>query len=389
VELIYEAEGWISFGSSPQGTMPGGEVVIAKPDEPLSDQNPAKYVMSGRSDAAIALADSQTLLNASYEQSNGQTILRFTKLLSEPGETEILLNGPNTFIFAAGSDNAFGYHGNARGAITLPQLSQCLVIGRAGGAGAVVPKQQNNDDALQNIVVKSEEAPFKTVWIFHGVLMAISWAILLPIGIGCSLVRKLLPGTKVWFQLHMFCNGTAFLLMTAAFGLAVYAVEQSGATHFSSTRHQTIGLAIYVLSFVQVVSGIFRPHLPPQLPSNSTKIMEEGEQAGHHQHDLEASSPPIKPNPLEQQQQDTNTTNHPTKKSFARILFELGHRIFGFGLLGLSWYNLYTGILLLTAYYGATYNKIAILWAVIGCVSGLILILYLYQAVMFGIIRKM
>jgi Eukaryotic cytochrome b561 len=110
----------------------------------------------------------------------------------------------------------------------------------------------------------SEDAKYQNLWVAHGLMMGIAFAVLIPIGIGCSLLRHLVPDKGLWFKLHMFINGTAFLLMTAAFGIAVYVTERLGNDHFkvSDTKHTAAGLAVYVLSFVQVIAGVLRPHLP-------------------------------------------------------------------------------------------------------------------------------
>lgn len=126
VELIYEDEGWVGFGLSPQGKMAGAEVVVAKPAGPVNGSNPGKYRIASKTVAGIQLLDAQTLLNATYEQANGQTIVRYSKRLAEDGEMEIFADGENTFIFAAGSDNDFQFHGQQHGSITLPRLTKCL-----------------------------------------------------------------------------------------------------------------------------------------------------------------------------------------------------------------------------------------------------------------------
>ena len=126
VELIYEGEGWVGFGLSPAGKMVGAEVVVAKPADPVNGSNPGKYRIGSKTVTGIQLLESQTLVNATFEQTNGQTIVRFTKRLAEDGEIEILPDSENTFIFAAGSDNTFAFHGQQHGSVTLPRLTKCL-----------------------------------------------------------------------------------------------------------------------------------------------------------------------------------------------------------------------------------------------------------------------
>jgi hypothetical protein len=330
--------------------MPGAEVVIAMPDQAQGASNPGKYNIGARTQEAIVLSGQQTLENASFEQSGGTTVLRFTKPLAESGELAISATGPNTFVFALGSSNTFGYH-KTRGSVKVDSLLQCLEAGQAADP---------NENSTPNVSAGSSEPPNKSLWIAHGILMFISWGILLPIGIGCSIVRRLVPGNGTWFQVHRICNGTAFLLMTAGFGIAVHNVNEAGTEHFSEVRHRTIGLVIYVLSFVQVLGGIFRPHLPHAQPPKEVEPDVEAD-------DADKTGPPPAP--------------EAPKKSIQRVVFEVAHRTFGFGLLGLSWYNLYLGIAAIVAFYGSYYDKSAAMWGVIGGISGLILLLFVYTKV--------
>lgn len=371
VELTYNGEGWVAFGTSPDGKMIGGQVVIAMPDEAPSATNPGKYNLNQKSDSGIVLSDQQTLINATFEQLNGQTILRYTKLLVESGENAITADASNTFIFAVGSTNTFGYHGGMRGSVSLNLNQVCVTPGeQATGNNNNEGNAPDQDDGTSP-VVDVGKTPNKSLWIAHGILMAISWAILLPIGIGFSLLRKLVPGTGVWFKLHAGVNTLAFLLMTAGFAIAVSQTDDG--SHFVDLRHRTIGLVIYILSFLQVVGGIFRPHLPHA----SAKQAEESDYNNPVvTKDLEASNPG---DPTESTAAPDATTAPLPPKSTARVVFEWGHRLFGYGLLGLSWYNLYLGILALVALFGSAYDKTAALWGVIGGLSGFILVLYVGQ----------
>jgi len=87
--FTYKGEAWLGLGVNPEGPfMAGSEVVIGKPLEIASLSNPEKYSLSGYGAGAVnALPnESQSLLNASISTNNGETILRFTKLLNEANE---------------------------------------------------------------------------------------------------------------------------------------------------------------------------------------------------------------------------------------------------------------------------------------------------------------
>ena len=53
--------------------------------------------------------EKQTLTDVSIEVTNGQTIMKFTKVMQEDGEIAVGGTG-NTFLYAVGSGTSLGYH---------------------------------------------------------------------------------------------------------------------------------------------------------------------------------------------------------------------------------------------------------------------------------------
>lgn len=100
-------------------------------------------------------------------------------------------------------------------------------------------------------VVESESAN-RNKWIAHGVCMALAWAILIPLGIGSSLLRSLLPSGGIWFQLHRGLNVLGIVLVMSGFGIAVNVMNSDGGTeHFTGNRHRTLGLVVTMFAFFQ------------------------------------------------------------------------------------------------------------------------------------------
>jgi len=98
---------WVAVGVNPTGTgMVNGEVVIGKP----ADNTVLKYKMTAKNGNTISEQPNQTLINTSLQQTGGNTILTFSKLLVEDGEYTITASASNTFIAAFGSSNNFGFH---------------------------------------------------------------------------------------------------------------------------------------------------------------------------------------------------------------------------------------------------------------------------------------
>jgi hypothetical protein len=75
---------------------------------------PQKYRLLAKTpvvDSAIEIMseEEQTLINATIEVRDGQTIMKFTKLLKDPGQIEIKM-GFNNMLWAYGISNTLSYH---------------------------------------------------------------------------------------------------------------------------------------------------------------------------------------------------------------------------------------------------------------------------------------
>lgn len=53
--------------------------------------------------------------------------------------------------------------------------------------------------------------------------MLLSFVVLMPCAVAASMLRYLLP-ESLWFQIHRFCNYTAFFLVVIGFGIAFFII---------------------------------------------------------------------------------------------------------------------------------------------------------------------
>jgi hypothetical protein len=197
--------------------------------------------------------------------------------------------------------------------------------------------------------------------------MGVAWIILVPLGVGASLLRKLLPAGGLWFTLHRGFNIMGIALTIIGFTLAVVASNKEGTPHFQTNSHQKIGLAIFVLALGQAFNGILRPHAPSSASITPSVLSKQTMDSGKD--NMEDAV-------VVTDQNIGNNTHGAIIKTQARLIWEIGHRLFGVALLGLAWYNCYTGV-----------NKFArfeddytvLLWSIVGAISGCILTLGLYQ----------
>jgi len=233
--FTYKGEAWLGLGVNPEGPfMAGSEVVIGKPLEIASLTNPGKYSLSGYGAGAVnALPNEyQSLLNASISINNGETILRFTKLLNEANEHQININDDTRFVYAIGSSSHYPSMHIVGKAFTL-NLS----------ATSVAKPERKRRDVTR-------------IFLAHAVMAFIAWAVLAPMAAAASYLRKIFPEGPTWFKVHMSFNVTNFVLTIVAFVTAVvYRSPRFNNPHFVT------GWIIMAAVILQVALGVFRPHV--------------------------------------------------------------------------------------------------------------------------------
>ena len=144
-------------------------------------------------------------------------------------------------------DAGFGaYHNRNKGVISLP-----LGGGGGGGGGGTAPAPS------------SSRRPPSFFWQVHGAMMVSAWAGLLPAGVVLAgALRRAGDGaTKAGlFWSHVAAQITGVALGTAA--LVVVGVGGSRGWDPGSTplHHGSVGVAVMVVAWVQVMGGVARPH---------------------------------------------------------------------------------------------------------------------------------
>ncbi|XP_059636649.1 cytochrome b561 and DOMON domain-containing protein At4g17280-like [Cornus florida] len=92
----------------------------------------------------------------------------------------------------------------------------------------------------------------------HGLVCAISWGMLMPIGVMVARYLKAFqPKSSTWFRLHRGLQSFAFLLGIAGWATGLYlGVTSPGVQH---KNHMAIGTTIFVLGLFQVFALCLRP----------------------------------------------------------------------------------------------------------------------------------
>jgi len=107
--------------------------------------------------------------------------------------------------------------------------------------------------------------------LYHGALMIIAWILLLPAGASAPVFGKAVFGAPLWFQVHQTLQMIGGIVCLVAFGIAFSQVAEGA--HFS-TKHMGIGLIIVMVTSLQLVGGLCRPHTPAAGEAPSTTRVE-------------------------------------------------------------------------------------------------------------------
>lgn len=93
----------------------------------------------------------------------------------------------------------------------------------------------------------------------HGILNAVSWGILFPVGIIIARYLRTFPSADpAWFYLHAFCQVSAYAIGVAGWGTGLKLGSESKGVTFST--HRNIGITLFCLATVQVFALFLRPN---------------------------------------------------------------------------------------------------------------------------------
>ncbi|XVF32087.1 hypothetical protein REPUB_Repub17cG0051800 [Reevesia pubescens] len=92
----------------------------------------------------------------------------------------------------------------------------------------------------------------------HGILNAVSWGILFPLGAMIArYIRTFESADPAWFYLHVFCQTSGYAIGVAGWGTGLKLGSESAGITYSC--HRNIGIALFVLATVQIFALFLRP----------------------------------------------------------------------------------------------------------------------------------
>ncbi|GMI98623.1 hypothetical protein like AT3G25290 [Hibiscus trionum] len=151
---------------------------------------------------------------------------------------------------------------------TSGKINQVWQVGPSVGAGGMLAKHDfaaANLNAKGTLDLKSGQSTTgsggnnklkkKNI---HGILNAVSWGILFPLGAMIArYIRTFESADPAWFYLHAFCQVSAYAIGVAGWGTGLkLGTESFGITY---SAHRNIGIALFVLATVQIFALFIRP----------------------------------------------------------------------------------------------------------------------------------
>lgn len=93
----------------------------------------------------------------------------------------------------------------------------------------------------------------------HGVLNAVSWGILMPLGAVIARYLKVFKSADpAWFYLHVTCQTAAYIVGVAGWGTGLKLGSDSPGVTYST--HRTLGIVLFCLGTLQVFALLLRPN---------------------------------------------------------------------------------------------------------------------------------
>lgn len=393
------------------------------------------YSLLSNADDGSRVLPIEKVNHGMFRQTSSKSILEFTHDLAEMGVTD-----NSTWIYAVGQpDNAWGGKHAIAGSIQMTLRDGCKRVN--------IPIPQQNSDAvslesqmtmdiepipsngqLDSIVLLENDFPNKSLWMVHGILMAIAWGVLVPLAIGVSLLRNQIEPYMGSFTLHLYLNLGAITCTMAGFIVSMIAKQKGGST-LDASIHHNIGISIVAIVMAQAAAGFLRPRTSRSIeyPLKGEPIIDDDDETnscvldastvGGDDEEVETTwldvasvdddvetvwmdvddsvlgrlpSPPKKVAEATNESEDEASVNDdqstekdptpqdiapPSKRPDLRMAWKWSHRILGFGIVGLSWYNCHTGTGWYKVHWEESLDWTSVFWGITGGISGSILVM--------------
>ncbi|RDX78558.1 Cytochrome b561 and DOMON domain-containing protein, partial [Mucuna pruriens] len=223
--------GWISWGINPTATgMAGAQVLAAF----MNDGAVAVKTFDLKSYSSIVPGKlSFDVWDVRGEAVGGVMRIFATVKVSEKGESvnHVWQVGPSV---TAGRLDKHDFN--------PPNLNSKGMLSFNGGQGTQV--------SLVDPITKKKN--------IHGILNAVSWGVLFPLGVIIARYMRTFPSADpAWFYLHVSCQVSAYVIGVAGWGTGMKLGSDSEGIQYSV--HRNIGITLFCLATLQIFALFLRP----------------------------------------------------------------------------------------------------------------------------------
>ncbi|KAK9146096.1 hypothetical protein Sjap_005999 [Stephania japonica] len=136
-------------------------------------------------------------------------------------------------------------------------VNQVWQVG-AAVEGGVPTVHDFASDNLNSIGTLNLTTPSGSGGAIHGILNAVSWGVLFPVGVILARYVKAFEfGDPAWFYLHIGCQVSAYAIGVAGWATGLKLGSQSKGVVY--TYHRNIGIALFSLATLQMFALFLRP----------------------------------------------------------------------------------------------------------------------------------
>ncbi|KAG6551359.1 hypothetical protein Mapa_007005 [Marchantia paleacea] len=229
--VLSSASGWAGWGFNPTGElMIGGSSLIAF--NGANGTNLLPYKLTGAPTAPTAI-DMEVLPNSTTVTISGLNVTFSAKLKLTKDQTVLnqLWNvGPSVTDYTPAQHSLSGDNGASFGKLDVT-------------TGAVT----------------ASEIPNKTLKDNHGIINALAWGIMFPLGVmAARYMRPFKIFDPLWFYVHVGCQVSAYILGVVGWGMGL---KLGTLTTVDHSKHRNLGIALFTLVTVQITALGLRPDL--------------------------------------------------------------------------------------------------------------------------------
>ncbi|OIV96066.1 hypothetical protein TanjilG_27170 [Lupinus angustifolius] len=234
---ISSTDKWVSWAINPNNdlnsAMPGAQALVAIPQ---ASGAPRVYTSSisnyGTSLAEGNISYPNTGLTATYENSE---LTIYATLTLPSGTTSLVHLWQDGPVSGSTPQSHAMANSNTQAKETLDLVSGASQGG--GSTGNSIRRRRNT----------------------HGVLNAVSWGVLMPLGAIIARYMKVFQfADPAWFYLHVTCQTSAYIVGVAGWGTGLKLGSDSVGVTYDT--HRTLGIIIFCLGTLQVFALLLRPN---------------------------------------------------------------------------------------------------------------------------------